>query len=138
MQDINLKEQVAVYASERLEVARKLGVKDDECDKAFEQAMKAVKIYGELTKIDDEHSEELDRQELTKENQDLERDMKRMVARGDRIFKVVEIAAVAVLAPTLTYVFNRKFAEFLCEAEQFESFTSTAGRSLGKIFKFGR
>lgn len=138
MEDVNLKEAVGNYALERLETARNLGVNDEGCDEAFEQAMRAVKVYGELTKIDDEHSEELERQDLEKEKQEMERDLKRKMTRGERWIKVAEIVAVAAIAPTLTYVFNRKFAEFLCEAEQFESFTSTAGRSLGKIFKFGK
>lgn len=134
--NLDVKELFAVVAAERLEEARKLDANDEKSKEAFKQCLEAAKMYNELTKTDDSHSEELDRQEMEKEKQELERELRKKENRKDRWVKVAEVGAVAVVAPVVGFLCNKNFAKFLCKVEEFETFTTTAGRSLSKVFKF--
>ena len=132
----DLKELMGTVAAERLDYARNCDAGDDAGDKAFEQGITAFKAYVEMAKIDDAHNEEIDRRELEREKQLREEELKRETAKKDRWMKGIEIGLVVVAAPIIGMVCNKNLAKFICKAEQFETFTSTAGRSLGKMFKF--
>lgn len=132
----DLKDLMGAVAAERLEYARSCDAGDEKGDAAFKQGITAFNAYVEMSKIDDAHNEEIDRQELEKERQLREEEMKRKESRKDRWAKAAEVGLMVVAAPVVGYLCNKSLAKFLCEAEQFENFTSTAGRSLGKMFKF--
>ena len=54
----------------------------------------------------------------------------------DRIIKCAEIGATVLLVPTIDYFFKKKFSERICNFEKDYTFTTTAGKSLGGLFRF--
>lgn len=75
-----------------------------------------------------DRSMEIEKMERARE----EEKMKRI---WDRTIKISEIAATAFLVPMMTYVYNMKFAKVICEFEKDYSFTTTAGRTFGSLFR---
>lgn len=138
MNDQGLKNLVANVATARLEYALNHEPGSEEGELAFKQGITAFNAYTELAKIDDAHEELVERRRIEEQKQFRDEALRMKESKRDRIVKGIEIAAVAVIAPVVGYACNRAFAGFLCKAEQFETFTTTAGRSLGKIFKFGK
>ena len=57
-------------------------------------------------------------------------------ARIDRIIRCAEIGATVLLVPTIDYFFKKKFSERICNFEKDYTFTTTAGKSLGGLFRF--
>lgn len=138
MNDQELKSLMANVATDRLEYALSQEPGSEEGEAAFKQGVTAFNAYTELAKVDDAHEELVERRRIEKQKQLRDEELRVKESKRDRIVKGIEIAAIAVVAPVVGYACNRAFAGFLCKAEQFETFTSTAGRSLGKIFKFGK
>lgn len=137
-EDLNLQVLVAEFAAERLEVARNLKPGDENCSEAFKQAMEATKVYVDITKTDDAHMEELEKLELEKTKQEEERKFKKRASIGDRVMKTVEIIGVVVITPIITYKCNEKLVEIISKLEEFEVWKTTPGKSLSKMFKFGK
>ena len=54
----------------------------------------------------------------------------------DRIIRCAEIGATILLVPTIDYFFKKKFSERICNFEKDYTFTTTAGKSLGGLFRF--
>lgn len=54
------------------------------------------------------------------------------------VIKLIEIGGSVLLVPVIDYFVKRSFVRDVCKAEQFESFTTTAGRTIGQIFRFKR
>lgn len=137
MNEKDLKDLLAEVAADRLQKALENDPGNDDYDsEAFDEGITAVKAYTEMVKVDDAHNEELGRQELEKDKQESDKKFKMSESTKEKIIKGVELGLVVVVAPIIGYKCNKNLAQFLCKAEQFESFTSTAGRSLGKMFKF--
>ena len=139
----DLKNLMADVATERLAYAQVRKAGDAEADKAFEQGITAAKICIEMTKMDDTHEEQVEQRRIEVERQDLEREkqireeeLKRKQARNDRIIKGIEIAATVILVPVVGLLCNKAQINHVGKLEQFEVFTSTAGRSAGKMFKW--
>ena len=105
---------------------RALEAKDPtERDAMFEQAMKATDRAIELSKIDATCEEQARKLESAKEE-----------AKKDRWVRIGEIAATALLSPLIVKACNVAYAKILCEFEVNETFRSSAGRALSKLFKF--
>lgn len=137
MNEKDLKELLAEVAADRLQYALECKPDDEDYDdQAFDEGITAVKAYTELMKADDAHSEELGRQELEEKKQESDKEFKMSESTKEKIMKGIELGCVVVITPVIGYLSNKGLAKFLCKAEQFETFTTTAGRSLGKMFKF--
>lgn len=54
--------------------------------------------------------------------------------KKERLVKAMEIGAM-IAVPMITAGYNKKFAKMLCNFEKDYTFTTTAGRSLGGLFK---
>ncbi len=52
-----------------------------------------------------------------------------------RLLKILEVTAAVVLTPMIDNKFRTKFAKLICNFEKDYNFTTTAGRSLSKLFK---
>ena len=106
----------------RLELALK--EKGEISEAAFEEAMQAIDRQMEIDKIKLEALNNQDKMQVDK-NRD----------RRDSVIKCLEIGATFIVTPLLTAKVNKSFAHMLCEFEKDYNFTTTAGKSLSKIFK---
>lgn len=106
----------------RLELALK--EKGEISEAAFEEAMRAIDRQMEIDKIKLEALNNQDKMQVDK-NRD----------RRDSVIKCLEIGATFIVTPILTAKVNKSFAHMLCEFEKDYNFTTTAGKSLSKIFK---
>lgn len=110
---------------QRLEQALDL----DECTKEsnimFTEAMSAVDKSIELSKLEAARDEQIQKQELAIAE-----------AKKDRIVKCVEIGAAIILAPVINTMCNKAYAKIICHFEKDYTFTTTAGRSLSRLFNF--
>ena len=106
----------------RLELALK--AEGEISEAAFEDAMEAI---DRQIAIDRAKNEALNNQERLEED--------KIKERRDSIIKCLEIGATIIAAPIITAKINKTFAHMLCDFEKNYNFTTTAGKSLSKIFK---
>lgn len=106
----------------RLELALK--AEGEISEAAFEEAMEAIDRQTAIDKIKLEALNNQDKIQVDK-NRD----------RRDSVIKCLEIGATIIAAPIITAKINKTFAHMLCEFEKDYNFTTTAGKSLSKIFK---
>lgn len=106
----------------RLELALK--AEGEISEAAFEEAMEAIDRQTAIDKIKLEALNNQDKMQVDK-NRD----------RRDSVIKCLEIGATIIAAPIITAKINKTFAHMLCEFEKDYNFTTTAGKSLSKIFK---
>ena len=59
-------------------------------------------------------------------------------AKKDRIIRCVELGATVLLTPVLDYAFKKSFAKIICNFEKDYTFTTTAGKTFGGLFRFKR
>lgn len=106
----------------RLELALK--EKGEISEAAFEEAMEAIDKQIEIDRVNFESLNTRERMEEEK-----------VKDKRDSIIKCLEIGATIIAAPIITAKINKTFAHMLCEFEKDYNFTTTAGKSLSKIFK---
>lgn len=112
----------------RLEQALSISDSDNEAaGEIFKEAMEAVDRSIELSKM----KAAVDEQTLKLEAASRE-------AKFDRWVKYIEIGAVVIVTPVVGTVCNKVFAKIICEFEKDYTFTTSAGRSLSKLFSFGK
>ena len=114
-------------AKARLNQVLKSHANDEECSDAFEQAMDAIDRELEFSRIEASREEQIAKDEQSK------REAKREV-----IIRCVEIGAAAIITPVVYYFTNKGFAKFVCLFEKDDYFSTTAGKSLSKLFRFGK
>lgn len=78
---------------------------------------------------------ERDRLNADVQNSCIENNIERSKNNSQTALRVLEIAAAAVVAPIVEHKFRKGFAKMICEFEKDYNFTTTAGRSLSKLFK---
>ena len=93
----------------------------------MEQAVEAARVCTEIAKI-----------RVAREEQEKNEKLKAKEARIDRVIKAAEIVGLMLVAPTVKYLFDRRRIVDIGLVERMESFTSTPGRALGKMFDFGK
>ena len=121
------KELLDKVIKDRLEKALDSNTDPEKSRAAFEQAMKAVDRWNELEKTKTSHDEQVEKQKTsTKE------------AKVSTIIRCVEIAGTILLVPIVTTVWNRVYAKDLCNFEKDYTFTTSAGKSLSRLFRFGK
>lgn len=106
----------------RLELALK--AEGEISEAAFEEAMEAIDRQTAIDKIKLEALNNQDKMQVDKTRD-----------RRDSVIKCLEIGATIIAAPIITAKINKTFAHMLCEFEKDYNFTTTAGKSLSKIFK---
>ena len=119
-------------------------------DDSYEQAMRKQELAEqEVTK-----KYELAEQELEKKQEQLEQEAKkleleeqelikkqelaRQEAKINWIIRGVELGLITLVVPWMQYRHNKKFAMMMCNFEKDYTFTTSAGRSLSRLFKFGK
>lgn len=78
---------------------------------------------------------ERDRLNADVQNSCIENNIERSKNNSQTALRVLEIAAAVVVAPIVEHKFRKGFAKMICEFEKDYNFTTTAGRSLSKLFK---
>ena len=78
---------------------------------------------------------ERDRLNADVQNSCIEHNIEKSKNNSQTALRVLEIAAAVVVAPILEHKFRKGFAKMICEFEKDYNFTTTAGRSLSKLFK---
>lgn len=136
--EIDVKDLMAEVAVDRLSYAKNCKAGDEIGDKAFEQGVTAYKAYADMTKIDDAHDEELRRQELEKTKQEHDEENRKKERKKEYVVKGIEFVGGVVVAPAIAYVANKGLVKYIGTIEQMETFTSSAGRAIGRMFKFNR
>ena len=93
----------------------KLNISVYECDeRQFDEAMEALDRFIELSKIDNEKIE----------------------TKNNKLMKYIEIGGTILVAPLIGYLTNKSLMKMMSLFEKNYTFTTTAGRSLSKIFSF--
>ena len=135
--DQNLKELMEDVAKERLKVAKTLGPGTEEGDAAFKEGLQAFNAYNELVKTEDAHEEQAERRAMEKDKQARDEAIRKKERMKDWIiFGVTTLGTIAV--PILGHILKKDLVKYVCKAEEFESFTSTPGKAIGKMFDFGK
>ena len=78
---------------------------------------------------------ERDRLNADVQNSCIEHNIEKGKNNSQTALRVLEIAAAVVVAPIVEHKFRKGFAKMICEFEKDYNFTTTAGRSLSKLFK---
>ena len=78
---------------------------------------------------------ERDRLNADMQNSCIEHNIEKSKNNSQTALRVLEIAAAVVVAPIVENKFRKGFAKMICEFEKDYNFTTTAGRSLSKLFK---
>lgn len=78
---------------------------------------------------------ERDRLNADVQNSCIENNIERSKNNSQTALRVLEIAAAVVVTPIVEHKFRKGFAKMICEFEKDYNFTTTAGRSLSKLFK---
>lgn len=134
----DLKKLMKDVAADRLQQAKDYGPGTDEGAIALKEGLQAFNAYTELVKTEDAHEELIERREMEKQKQIRDESIRRRERIKDYITVGLGVVGTAVATPIVYHICNKNLAKFLCEVEQFESFTTTAGKSVGKMFKFGK
>lgn len=109
---------------------------EEERETILNEVNKLVDRQTALYKIDVEYQEHCEKIEKEKESQRIDEENKRDEAKRNRKVQIGMFVAGLILTPTIDYVVKSKFADRLCTLEQFETFTTTAGRSISGWFKW--
>ena len=148
-------------AMKAIDMQLKIDEQEFELDKEktkqeFEMKKEAQRLSFENEKAKDQQEFEMEK-EMKRQNFELEKDKrnnefeasenaknrkfeeKKMrldddSTKKDRILKAAEIGAMIAI-PLITAGCNKKFAKMLCNFEKDYTFTTTAGRTLGGLFK---
>lgn len=105
---------------------------------------KKNEVQNKKNELEIEAKKQVDNEKLKLEKEKLSLDSKKSVMnnnleqdklRTQRILKAVELTAAVILTPMIDNKFRTKFAKLICNFEKDYNFTTTAGRSLSKLFK---
>lgn len=138
MNDQTIRDQMLNFSLERLDLALKKKPTDEEGKAAYQQALSAFNAYIEMAKVDDAHEEQTARRELEERKMEREEareaECQKKQRRHDIMLKGIEIGAMVLVAPLIKHICNRSNIKLIGQVEQMEMFTSTPGRTLGKMF----
>lgn len=108
---------------DRLNVALDPSAGRVEREAALKEAMDAIDRRNETLKIDISSSEQIEKKKNDK---------------WGLVLKVAEIAGICLVAPVVTLICNNAYAKRICNFETDYTFTTTAGKGLSKLFRFGK
>lgn len=101
----------------------------EEAKVALKEAITAIDRQNEMVKMELSHEESVEKRKL-------EENFKEKEFKNNTILRIVEVAVIPVTLATINIVSRNRFAKRLCNFEKDYTFTTTAGRSLGSIFKW--
>lgn len=138
----------AIKLAETINILDKNNVDMTKLEKELENKLEIEDKKNEIQRIKNEleinAKKEVDKEKLRIESEKLRLDNQKSVnnynleqdkLRTQRLLKVLEVTAAVVLTPMIDNKFRTKFAKLICNFEKDYNFTTTAGRSLSKLFK---
>ena len=128
------RELMEAVVKQRLEAALDSSVTPEESKRLFDEAMKAVDRQIESDKLDISYSEHVEKLELEKEKDSRDEAFKKEEAKKNRWIRAIEIGTAVILVPAITFGFNMAYAKRICNFEKTETFYTTPGRGLSKLF----
>ena len=111
---------------------RRLEQEKLEASKSEKNALAAF----EEKKFDFSVKEQTARREMDKEKQTNDEEYRKKESKRNFWIRVGEIAVIAFVAPGIQHVSKKAFAKMICNFEKDYTFTTSAGRSLGSLFRF--
>lgn len=137
-----------IKLAETINILDKNNVDITKLEKELENKLEIEDKKNEIQRIKNEleinAKKEVDKEKLRIESEKLRLDNQKSVnnynleqdkLRTQRLLKVLEVTAAVVLTPMIDNKFRTKFAKLICNFEKDYNFTTTAGRSLSKLFK---
>lgn len=138
----------AIKLAETINILDKNNVDMTKLEKELENKLEIEDKKNEIQRSKNEleinAKKEVDKEKLRIESEKLRLDNQKSVnnynleqdkLRTQRLLKVLEVTAAVVLTPMIDNKFRTKFAKLICNFEKDYNFTTTAGRSLSKLFK---
>lgn len=138
----------AIKLAETINILDKNNVDMTKLEKELENKLeiedKKNEIQRRKNELEINAKKEVDKEKLRIESEKLRLDNQKSVnnynleqdkLRTQRLLKVLEVTAAVVLTPMIDNKFRTKFAKLICNFEKDYNFTTTAGRSLSKLFK---
>lgn len=138
----------AIKLAETINILDKNNVDMTKLEKELENKLEIEDKKNEIQRIKNEleinAKKEVDKEKLRIESEKLRLDNQKSVnnynleqdkLRTQRLLKILEVTAAVVLTPMIDNKFRTKFAKLICNFEKDYNFTTTAGRSLSKLFK---
>ena len=138
----------AIKLAETINILDKNNVDMTKLEKELENKLeiedKKNEIQRRKNELEINAKKEVDKEKLRSESEKLRLDNQKSVnnynleqdkLRTQRLLKVLEVTAAVVLTPMIDNKFRTKFAKLICNFEKDYNFTTTAGRSLSKLFK---
>lgn len=119
---------------DRLEKA--LNNDSEEAKQAFKEGMDAVGKQIELEKIDVAHEEQLAKMKMEEDKNLRDEAANEEKLRKDRYVQIGIFAAGLIATPIIEVVTKSIYADKICRLEQFETFTTSAGRGISSWFRF--
>lgn len=112
-----------------------VGVEDYD-NTAFKEAMDAVNKQIDLYKADVSYQEWIDKLENEKAEHLREEDQKKEETKLNHVIHIATFAAGILLPPVLDIICKTYYAKRVCEYEQTDTFTTSAGRGISTWFRF--
>lgn len=138
----------AIKLAETINILDKNNVDMTKLEKELENKLeiedKKNEVQNRKNELETNAKKEADREKLRIEAEKLRLDNQKSVnnynleqdkLRTQRLLKILEVTAAVVLTPMIDNKFRTKFAKLICNFEKDYNFTTTAGRSLSKLFK---
>lgn len=138
----------AIKLAETINILDKNNVDMTKLEKELENKLeiedKKNEVQNRKNELETNAKKEVDREKLRIEAEKLRLDNQKSVnnynleqdkLRTQRLLKILEVTAAVVLTPMIDNKFRTKFAKMICNFEKDYNFTTTAGRSLSKLFK---
>lgn len=119
---------------DRLEAA--LRSDSEEAKQAFKEAMDAVSKQIEFDKIDVAHEEQLAKMKMEEDKNLREEAANEEKLRKDRYVQIGIFTAGLIATPIIEVVTKTIYANKICRLEQFDTFTTSAGRGISSWFRF--
>ena len=148
------RELLTNVVKDRLEAALDSEGGTDEAKLAFREAMEAIDRVIELKKIDDSNHEKAAQREielgkiaeanaelvsknaLEEKKVSMEADIRKKEFKKNFVLRCIEVGGALVLVPIVDTCCKKVFARDICNFEKDYTFTTSAGRSLGGLFRF--
>lgn len=103
---------------------------------AFKEAMEAVSKQIELERVELSHEEAIAKMKIDEDKNFRDEMAAREKEQKDRMVQIGIFAAGLLAGPVIEVITKTIYANKICKLEQFETFTTSAGRGISSWFRF--
>ena len=134
--DENNRVLLTKVVSDRLECALSSSEDPTKRKLAFAEAMEAVNKQIEVDKLEASHQEHIEKQRAEEKRCRREDEFKRVEARKARNTQIGIFVAGLIVSPIIEVVSKTLYANHIAKLEEFDTFTSEAGRGIASWFRW--